>query len=128
MRELHVIGGSAAHVHQDHRALARRHQWRHRGVGVERAHVVDDRRAHIQRDARDGRLARVDRDRHAEPSLQPFQHRRDAFDFDLGRDLPCSARTGRFAANIYNRGASGFHLERVRGRTTGIYVSPAVGE
>ena len=57
--------GRAAHVHRDVRGSGVRDHRQHLGVGCTARHVVDHRRAGLERAACHGRLRRVDAHRHA---------------------------------------------------------------
>src|SRR5882757_5499775 len=59
-RELDMVGGTAAHMHQHHRAFRARCELRHFRIVPERAYVVDYRSAGIECEPGDRGAPRID--------------------------------------------------------------------
>ncbi len=123
---LHGFGG-AADVHQDEGHLVAAGEPGQARVGAQAADVVDHLGPGPQGGFRHLRLGGVDRDRDAQPGLQPAEHREDALQFFLGGDA-AGARAGGLAANVKDVGAGALHLERVGHSPVGVEEPPAVAE
>src|SRR5713101_5608838 len=65
--EFDMVGGTAPHMHQHHRAFRSRGELRHLGIVLERGNVVDYRGAGIECETGDRRAPGIDRKRNAEP-------------------------------------------------------------
>ena len=90
----------------------------HAGIEAPRRDVVDEVRAGLERRARDGGLARVDRERRVRLlARMRVDDRDDARDLLLGRERPGLAvgrRPRRLAADVHDRRALLEHRERAR--------------
>src|SRR6266576_825827 len=84
-RELDMVGGTAAHMHQHHRAFRARCDLRHLRIMLERGHVVDYRRSGIECEPGDLSPPGIDRKRNAEQLAQSCEHRSYALQLHLKR-------------------------------------------
>ena len=107
---IHVLG-PPARVHQDRRHAARRDQGAQVRVVLERADVVDDRRAAIERRGGHHGLVGVDRNRDADRGANRLHRRLDPRQLLRRADRP---RPGprRLGADVDDVGACRFHLQR----------------
>ena len=114
-------------MHHHEPRLARRDDACHGGIALQSPLIVDDRRAGLQRQPRDGGLGRVDGDRDVDGLDQGGERRGEAGDF-LGLRDRRMAGPGRFRAHVDNGGAC---LDMGTGLGNGCFgldEVPAVGE
>ncbi len=119
--------GRALHVHEDDGGAGAGHDPGHLRVGAERARVVDDVGAGVERGAGHAGLRRVDRDEDLGPLPQPPEDRKDPPQLLLLRDGQ-GARPRALAADVEDVRAGAGQREGVLDGPLGVEVGPAVGK